>query len=62
MMPKPFGIYDLKGKGATDMFQPGIPLVYIQALARHEPITTTEIYIKSRLYKPVVSNTRNIGN
>ena len=62
VMPKPFGIYDLKGKGATDMFQSGIPLEYIQALAGHESVTTTEIYIKSRLNKPVVSNTRKIGS
>ena len=59
--PKPFGIYDLKGKGATDMYQSGIALEYIQALAGHESVTTTEIYIKSRLNKPVVSNTRVIG-
>ena len=60
--PKSFGIYDLKGKGATDMFQSGIALTYIQALAGHESVTTTEIYIKSRLNKPVVSNTRIIGS
>ena len=61
-MPEPFGIYDLKGKGATDMYQSGIALEYIQALAGHESVTTTEIYIKSRLNKPVVSNTRKIGS
>lgn len=60
--PEPFGIYDLKGKGATDMYQSGIALEYIQALAGHESVTTTEIYIKSRLNKPVVSNTRKIGS
>ena len=62
IMPEPFGIYDLKGKGATDMYQSGIQLEYIQALAGHESVTTTEIYIKSRLNKPVVSNTRKIGS
>lgn len=62
VMPEPFGIYDLKGKGATDMYQSGIALEYIQALAGHESVTTTEIYIKSRLNKPVVSNTRKIGS
>ncbi len=61
-MPEPFGIYDLKGKGATDMYQSGIALEYIQALAGHESVTTTEIYIKSRLNKPVVSNIRKIGS
>ncbi len=60
--PKPFGIYDLKGKGATDMYQSGIALEYIQALAGHESVRTTEIYIKSRLNKPVMSNTRIIGS
>lgn len=62
IMPEPFGIYDLKGKGATDMYQSGIQLEYIQALAGHESVTTTEIYIKSRINKPVVSNTRKIGS
>ena len=62
IMPEPFGIYDLKGKGATDMYQSGIPLEHIQALAGHESVTTTEIYIKARLNKPVVSNTRKIGS
>jgi site-specific recombinase XerD len=57
---KPFGIYDLKGKGATDMYQSGIALEYIQALAGHDSVTTTEIYIKARLNKPVMSNTRKI--
>lgn len=60
--PKPFGIYDLKGKGATDMYQNGIALEHIQALAGHESVTTTEIYIKARLNKPVMSNTRIIGS
>lgn len=59
---KPFGIYDLKGKGATDMYQSGIALEYIQALAGHDSVTTTEIYIKARLNKPVMSNTRKIGS
>lgn len=58
----PFGLYDLKGKGATDMFQNGIPLEQIQALAGHESVRTTEIYIKARLNKPVMSNTRVIGS
>ena len=59
--PIPFGIYDLKGKGATDMYQSDISLEYIQALAGHESVRTTEIYIKARLSKPVVSNTSKIG-
>lgn len=60
--PAPFGLYDLKGKGVTDMYQNGIPLEKIQVLTGHESVTTTEIYIKSRLNKPIVSNTRVIGS
>ena len=59
--PEPFRLYDLKGKGATDMYQSGIALEYIQALAGHESVQTTEIYIKARLNKPVISNTQVIG-
>lgn len=62
LRPNPFGVYDLKGKGATDMYQNGIALEYIQALAGHESVRTTEIYIKARLNKPVMSNTRKIGS
>ncbi len=43
------------------MYQNGIALEYIQALAGHESVRTTEIYIKARLNKPVTSNTRKIG-
>ena len=60
--PLPFGLYDLKGKGATDMYQSGVSLEHIQALAGHESVRTTEIYIKARLNKPVMSNTRVIGS
>ncbi len=45
---KSFGFYDLKGKGATDMWLSGIPLEQIQVLCGHESITTTETYIKRR--------------
>ena len=58
--PPPFGIYDLKGKGATDMYQSGIPLEQIQQLAGHSSVTTTEIYIKARLIDPVMPNERKI--
>jgi site-specific recombinase XerD len=60
VMPESFGIYDLKGKGATDMYQDGVPLEKIQVLAAHDSIQTTEIYIKERYRHPVVSNTRQI--
>ncbi|WP_035060571.1 tyrosine-type recombinase/integrase [Andreprevotia chitinilytica] len=43
-----FGFYDLKGKGATDMWLSGIPLEVIQVLCGHESVKTTEIYVKSR--------------
>ncbi len=43
-----FGFYDLKGKGATDMWLSGIPLEQIQVLCGHESVRTTEIYVKCR--------------
>ena len=51
-----FAIYDLKGKGATDMYTSGVPLELIQDLCGHASITTTEIYIKSRLRGVVEPN------
>jgi integrase len=59
--PTPWGIYDLKGKGATDMYRAGIPLEQIQMLAGHDSVTTTEIYIKQRLVDPVMPNQRVIS-
>lgn len=46
---KDFGLYDLKGKAATDMYRAGVPLEQIQHLLGHASIKTTEIYIKARL-------------
>lgn len=43
-----FGYYDLKGKGATDMWQSGVQLEKIQVLCGHDSITTTERYVKQR--------------
>ncbi len=43
-----WGFYDMKGKGATDMWQAGVPLVEIQALCGHESVKTTERYVKDR--------------
>lgn len=43
-----FGFYDLKGKGATDMWLSGIPLEQIQVLCGHESVRTTEVYVKCR--------------
>lgn len=59
--PEPFGIYDIKGKGATDMYRDNVPMQHIQLLAGHDSITTTEIYIKSRLLDPVAANQRKIA-
>jgi site-specific recombinase XerD len=46
---KDFGLYDLKGKAATDMVRAGVPLEQIPHLLGHASIRTTEIYIKTRL-------------
>jgi integrase len=49
-----FGYYDMKGKGATDMWLSGVPLGMIQVLCGHDSITTTERYVKSR-WKGIVT-------
>jgi integrase len=51
-----FGYYDLKGKGATDMWLSGVPLELIQVLCGHESVTTTERYVKSRWRGVVTPN------
>ena len=56
-----FAIYDLKGKGATDMWLAGVPLEQIQALCGHESITTTEIYVKCRWRDTIEPNRRVVG-
>lgn len=43
-----WGFYDMKGKGATDMWLSGVPLEQIQVLCGHDSVTTTERYVKSR--------------
>jgi integrase len=43
-----WGFYDMKGKGATDMWQAGIPLELVQLLCGHDSIKTTERYVKDR--------------
>jgi len=62
----PFGFYDLKAKGATDMWLAGVPLEQIQVLCGHESVTTTEIYVKCRWRGTVQPNslplTSNKGN
>lgn len=47
-LAEPFGFYDLKGKGATDMWLAHVPLTEIQVLCGHESVRTTEIYVKAR--------------
>ena len=52
----PFGFRDLKGKGATDMWQAGIPIEQIQQLCGHEDKATTEIYVKQRWRETATAN------
>lgn len=56
-----FGLYDIKGKGATDMFRSGVPIERIQHLLGHESVTTTEIYIKARLPDVAMPNMRALA-
>lgn len=56
-----FGFRDLKGKGATDMWQAGVPIEQIQMLLGHEDKTTTEIYIKQRWRETATSNMTVMG-
>jgi integrase len=56
-----FGFYDLKGKGATDMWLSGVPLEQIQVLCAHDSVTTTERYVKSRWTGTVSPNQVNVG-
>ena len=53
---QPFGFYDMKGKGATDMWLSGVPLGLIQILCGHASITTTERYVKARWRGTVTPN------
>jgi integrase len=55
-----FGMYDLKGKGATDMMRSGVPIERIQHLLGHESVTTTEIYIKARMPDIAMPNMRTM--
>lgn len=56
----PFTMYDLKGKGATDMWLAGVPLEQIQALCGHDSVTTTEIYVKARWRGTVSPNSTKL--
>lgn len=46
---RPFGLMDIRAKGATDMYLNGTPLEQIQLLMGHKSVQTTEIYIKRHL-------------
>ena len=51
-----FGMYDLKGKAATDMYRSGIPIEQVQHLLGHASVTTTVRYIKARMSALVEPN------
>lgn len=51
-----WGFYDMKAKGATDMWLSGVPLEQIQVLCGHDSVTTTEIYVKCRWRGVVAPN------
>ncbi len=57
----PWGFYDLKGKGATDMWRSGVPIELIQLLCGHKDKQTTEIYIKARWRETAAPNALQIG-
>jgi integrase len=57
-----FGFRDLKGKGATDMWQDGTPIEQIQHLCGHEDKSTTEIYVKQRWQETAMANAVAMSN
>lgn len=56
-----FGLRDLKGKGATDMWRNGIPIEQIQLLCGHKDKSTTEKYIKARWRLTAQPNMRKVN-
>lgn len=58
---KDFAPYDLKAKGATDLYQAGRPIEEISALCGHDSVKTTEIYVKQHLRRAVQPNERVIN-
>lgn len=56
-----FGFYDMKAKGATDMFLGGEDLALIQHLCGHASIKTTEIYVKKNWTETAQPNKTNLG-
>lgn len=56
-----FGLRDLKGKGATDLWRAGEPIERIQLLCGHADKTTTERYIKARWLETAQPNSLIVG-
>jgi len=56
-----FGLRDLKGKGATDMWLDGKPIERIQLLCGHADKTTTERYIKARWRETAQPNSTDLS-
>jgi len=56
-----FGLRDLKGKGATDMWLAGVPIEEIQLLCGHADKGTTEKYIKARWRQTAQPNATKIA-
>jgi site-specific recombinase XerD len=56
-----FALYDIKAKGATDMYREGTSLETICELCGHESVKTTEIYIKAHARNAVNANSRVIN-
>jgi integrase len=48
---KGYCFYSLKGTGITTMLKKGVPSIIVRDQARHQDITTTEIYTKGRNLK-----------
>lgn len=59
-LAEPFTFYDIKGKGATDMWLANVPLTAIQVLCGHDSVTTTEKYVKSRWRGTVEPNRQEL--
>jgi integrase len=51
-----YAMYDHKSKGATDMYDNGVPIETICQLCGHESVTTTEIYIRQHSRKAIEAN------
>lgn len=56
-----WGLRDLKGKGATDLWLAGVPIERIQLLCGHADKSTTERYIKARWRETAQPNNAEIG-